>query len=59
MLAYGEGKQQVEKKHVALAAEDTVGRRDPGSAAGARWPWMVAAAGVLMAAGSVAWAVLK
>lgn len=59
MLAYGEGKQQVEKKHVALAAEDTVGRRDPGSTPGVRWPWMVAAAGVLMAAGSVAWAVLK
>jgi len=59
MLAYGEGKQQVEKKHVALAAQDTVGGHATGPGAGLRWPWLVAAASVLMAAGSVAWAVLK
>lgn len=61
MLAYGEGRQQVDKKHIALAAQDTMGRTAAGSSSGGgvRWPWLAAAAGVLMAAGSVAWAVLK
>jgi MSHA biogenesis protein MshM len=59
MLAYGEGRQQVEKKHVAVAALDTLGRRVAGTGAGLRWPWLLAAASVFMAAGSVAWAVLK
>ena len=56
MLAYGEGRQQVEKKHVVMAAKDTLGSH---VAPRVRWPWLVAAASMLTAAGSVAWAVLK
>jgi MSHA biogenesis protein MshM len=41
MLCYGEGKQQVGKHHVRLAARDTISIRKP-----AMWPWL-AAAGVL------------
>ena len=41
MLAYGEGRQQVGKRHVTLAARDTVG---PGRRA---WPWV---AGLALAA---------
>jgi len=63
MLAYGEGRQQVDKKHVAMAAQDTVGNTAPagraGRGSGVGWPWLVAAAGMLMAAGSMAWAVWK
>jgi MSHA biogenesis protein MshM len=59
MLAYGEGRQQVDRKHVALAAQDTVGKPAVGRGFGLRWPWLAAAAAVLMAGGSVAWAVLK
>lgn len=34
MLSYGEGKQQVSRKHMALAARDTLARK-PGL-----WPWL-------------------
>jgi len=52
MLAYGEGKQQVSRRHVALAASDTV-------AAGRRWwPWLAGAV-VLTVGTAVAWILLK
>ena len=54
MVAYGEGKQQVGRKHVADAASDTIG------IGGKRrvWPW--AAAGSLLAvAGGLAWALSR
>jgi MSHA biogenesis protein MshM len=54
MVAYGEGKQQVGRKHVAGAASDTIG------IGGKRrvWPW--AAAGSLLAvAGGLAWALSR
>lgn len=54
MVAYGEGKQQVGRKHVTGAANDTVGL------GGKRrvWPW--AAAGSLLAvAGGLAWALSR
>lgn len=47
MLAYGEGRQQVDKQHVQAAASDTVG----GRRASVRWPWIAAAAAGLLAAG--------
>ncbi|WP_028102484.1 ExeA family protein [Pseudoduganella violaceinigra] len=59
MLAYGEGRQRVEKKHVEMAARDTVGRPDGAASRRRRWPWLAAGAVALMAAGGVAWAVLK
>jgi len=55
MLAYGQGRQQVEKEHVAMAARDTVGS----AGSSLRWPWLAGAAGGLAAVASVAWAVLK
>ncbi|QGZ42774.1 MSHA biogenesis protein MshM [Pseudoduganella flava] len=45
MLAYGEGRQLVEKRHVALAAGDTLGARAP-----LRWPWMAGLAALAAAA---------
>ena len=52
MLAYGEGRQQVSRRHVALAASDTV-------AAGRRWwPWLAGAV-VLTVGTAVAWILLK
>lgn len=53
MLAYGEGRQQVEKRHVVLAASDTVARQR------AAWPWFVGAAGVALAACGITWALIK
>src|SRR5450830_831452 len=52
MLAYGEGKQQVSRRHVALAASDTVAvcRR--------WWPWLAGAA-VLAVGAAVIWILLK
>jgi MSHA biogenesis protein MshM len=52
MLAYGQGKQQVSRSHVADAATDTV--------AGARpvWPWVAALSAAAAAAG-LAWAFIK
>src|SRR5450830_816907 len=52
MLAYGEGKQQVSRRHVALAASDTV-------AVSLRWwPWLAGAA-VLAVGAAVIWILLK
>jgi MSHA biogenesis protein MshM len=54
MLCYGEGRQQVARNHVSLAAHDTV----PG--AGRRlWPWLAGGAGVLIAACGLTWALTK
>ncbi|SFV05018.1 ExeA family protein [Pseudoduganella namucuonensis] len=53
MLAYGEGRQLVEKRHVRMAAGDTVsGQR-------VLWPWLAASATLLAAAGGLTWAMLK
>ena len=56
MVAYGEGRQQVSGRHVALAASDTLASK-------ARfwqkpWPWL-AGAGVLAAACGVSWTLLN
>ncbi|MGK5076315.1 ExeA family protein [Janthinobacterium sp. ZB1P44] len=56
MVAYGEGRQQVGARHVALAASDTLASkprfwRKP-------WPWL-AGAGVLAAACGVSWTLLN
>ncbi|MBA5606707.1 AAA family ATPase [Duganella sp. FT3S] len=54
MLAYGQGKQQVAKGHVKLAAGDTIGVRR------SRWPWLAAlGAGALVAACGLTWALTK
>ena len=56
MVAYGEGRQQVSTRHVALAASDTVA-----SQAGfwrRPWPWL-AGAGVLAAACGAGWTLLN
>lgn len=55
MVAYGEGRQQVSRRHVALAASDTVASRTPWRA---RWPWL-AGAGVLAAACTLSWTLLN
>ncbi|UTY59865.1 ExeA family protein [Massilia sp. erpn] len=54
MLCYGEGRQTVSSKHMALAARDT-------SAIKSRriWPWLVGAAALLATAGGLAWALSK
>jgi MSHA biogenesis protein MshM len=55
MLAYGEGRQQVEQRHVKLAASDTVARRQR-----ALWPWFAAAAaGLAVAACGLIWVLIK
>ncbi|OBV38255.1 ExeA family protein [Janthinobacterium psychrotolerans] len=54
MVAYGEGRQQVSRSHVALAASDTVASKAPWRA---RWPWL-AGAGVL-AACTLSWTLLN
>lgn len=55
MVAYGEGRQQVSRSHVALAASDTVASLAPWRA---RWPWL-AGAGVLAAACTLSWTLLN
>lgn len=52
MLAYGQGKQQVSRSHVADAARDTLPARRR------VWPWL-AAASTLAAAASVTWALIR
>ncbi|MRW83842.1 AAA family ATPase [Pseudoduganella sp. FT26W] len=54
MLCFGEGKQQVTRRHVNLAANDTVtpSRR-------LRWPWMAAGVSLLIAACGLTWALTK
>lgn len=49
MLCYGEGKQQIDRRHVALAARDTL------SSKRARWPWLAGAA-LLIAVCGLTWA---
>ncbi|MGV7207481.1 ExeA family protein [Oxalobacteraceae bacterium A2-2] len=54
MLSYGEGRQQVARSHVSVAAHDTVpgaGRR--------RWHWLAGGAGLLIAACGLTWALTK
>jgi MSHA biogenesis protein MshM len=54
MLCYGEGKQQVTRRHVHLAAGDTVA-----PSRGLRWPWMAAGVSLLIAACGLTWALTK
>ncbi|HEU4844743.1 MAG TPA: AAA family ATPase [Burkholderiaceae bacterium] len=54
MLCYGQGKQQVARRHVQLAAADTIGVRR------VRWPWLaLVGAGALAAACGLTWALTK
>jgi MSHA biogenesis protein MshM len=52
MLTYGQGKQQVARGHVVLAASDTLPVRRR------LWPWLAAGA-TLAAAGGAAWALIR
>jgi MSHA biogenesis protein MshM len=54
MLCFGEGKQQVTRRHVNLAASDTVT-----PAKRKRWAWMAAGVGLLIAACGLTWALTK
>ncbi|MQA18879.1 ExeA family protein [Rugamonas rivuli] len=54
MLCYGEGKQQVTRRHVDMAAVDTVQSRT-----GLRWPWLMAGLSLLIAACGLTWALTK
>jgi MSHA biogenesis protein MshM len=54
MLCFGEGKQQVARRHVKLAARDTVTTR-----AGVRWPWLAGGLSLLIAACGLTWALTK
>ncbi|OEZ59146.1 MULTISPECIES: ExeA family protein [unclassified Duganella] len=54
MLCYGEGKQQVTRRHVDMAAVDTVQ-----SHTGLRWPWLMAGLSLLIAACGLTWALTK
>ena len=56
MLCYGEGRQQVSRRHVKLAAGDT----QSGKRAGWRWPWLAGAGLTLLAAaGGLTWTLSK
>jgi MSHA biogenesis protein MshM len=55
MLCYGEGKQQVTRRHVNLAASDTVTPQ----VSGLRWAWMAAGVSLLIAACGLTWALSK
>jgi MSHA biogenesis protein MshM len=54
MVCFGEGKQQVARRHVKLAARDTVTPH-----AGLRWPWLAAGLSLLIAACGLTWALTK
>ncbi|MHA4871186.1 ExeA family protein [Duganella sp. PWIR1] len=54
MLCFGEGKRQVTRRHVNLAASDTVT-----PAKRMRWAWMAAGVGLLIAACGLTWALTK
>jgi MSHA biogenesis protein MshM len=56
MLCYGQGRQQVERLHVAAAASDTIG---VGKAGWRARPWGVAAAALAAAAASLAWGLTR
>ena len=53
MVAYGQGKQEVSRAHVVLAARDTITTRPP------LWPWAAAGCSLLAAAGGLVWALSK
>jgi MSHA biogenesis protein MshM len=55
MLCFGEGKQQVSRRHVSLAANDTIGAigKRP------RWPWLAGGLSLLIAACGLTWALTK
>jgi MSHA biogenesis protein MshM len=53
MLAYGEGARQVAKRHVRLAAADTLAIKQ--SFMRRKWPWL-AGFGLLVAASGLTWA---
>lgn len=53
MVAYGQGKQQVSAAHVSAAARDTIETRPK------RWPWLVGLVSLLLAGGSLAWALTR
>lgn len=53
MLAYGQGKHQVERRHVVDAATDTLPPRRR------MWPWLAAASTVVVAAAGVTWAFIR
>ncbi|NVM78518.1 MSHA biogenesis protein MshM [Duganella sp. SG902] len=55
MLCYGEGKQQVTRRHVSLAASDTV----TGVRGRLRWAWMAGGVSLLIAACGLTWALTK
>jgi MSHA biogenesis protein MshM len=50
MLCYGQGRQQVSRRHVRAAVRDTI------SARRRRWPWLAALALLLVAGGGLTWA---
>jgi MSHA biogenesis protein MshM len=50
MLCYGQGRQQVSRRHVSEAVRDTISARRP------RWPWLAALALTLAAGGGLTWA---
>jgi MSHA biogenesis protein MshM len=50
MACFGEGAQQVTRRHVSLAARDTVQPRAP-----SRWTWIAAGVGILVAACGLTW----
>jgi MSHA biogenesis protein MshM len=52
MLSFGQGKQQVSRRHVGDAAKDTLPARRR------VWPWL-AAASLLAAAGGLTWALIR
>ena len=54
MLCFGEGRQQVVRRHVRLAAKDTVA-----TARRHRWPWLAAGVSLLVAACGLTWALTK
>ncbi|HEY1043202.1 MAG TPA: AAA family ATPase [Telluria sp.] len=53
MVAYGQGRQQVAASHVAAAASDTIEVRRR------LWPWFAGLASLLLAGGSIAWALAR
>jgi MSHA biogenesis protein MshM len=55
MLCYGEGKQEVTRRHVNLAASDTVTPQSGGM----RWAWMAGGVSLLIAACGLTWALTK
>ncbi|WEF34775.1 ExeA family protein [Pseudoduganella chitinolytica] len=54
MLAYGEGRQQVDKRHVALAARDTIGTTRRRT-----WPWLAGLAVAASLAGGITLALTR